>query len=1178
MTPNLHNLTYITHNVNAGVPDPSTTMIKPVTQASARGPRSSIDSGLTIVPCVKAILANGCRGTEGMRRRVSCVGLMLAILPLGVLVDGAAAQDVIRPSVNRISIGFPPQRGDTYVVGDRISLNVWFDEEILVTGFPHLELTIGTKTRVAAYDCKGCGGITYLGFSYIVQADDYDADGIGVARDGLRLNGATVTDLAGNDADLDLRGHAFSNNPELKVDGRTDHIPAVRSLSIDSAPASGGTYTRGERIRVFIYFDEELTISGFPRLTLTIGARTQFATYQERWGRQHRLLAFHYEVQADDHDPDGLSIAADALHLNGGSILDRTGNAANLSLAGHTVTNDPDHRVDGRGTSTPVVASLGWGGSGQGDDGTYVKGNEIGVYINFNKPVVVTGSPTLALTIGAEVRQARFEQLTESKVLYFAYTVQADDHDSDGLSIGADALRLNGGRIRDAVGLDADLSLAGHVVDNDPRRKVDGGIVVAPMIDFLEFLTQPSDGEAYRRGEQIIVRIGFDEGIAVTGAPVLEMTIGTETRRARWIVFNRRGYIQFSYEVQPADLDLDGLSIGPNALKLNGGSIVDADGNAAKLELGRQTVRDDPAHKVDGGGVRVTGSLAPLQLTVGAPETVELSEVFGGDVTAYGATSSDAHVAEASVSGSALTVLAVAEGTATIEATARGEFGMASLQFLVTAVTDPVEVEALESTLAAMGRSMLSSVTGALQGRFAEASKSSTVTVAGHRVPVAADAEAVRAHRGGVAADTAAAARPVSVHSAVAGGLPSGRLTGESWLRSSRFMLVVDTPQAGDAVGDRGTRWTVWGSGDWQSFTGEPGNGIGYNGSLRTVHVGADVGGERWLAGAFVSRAAGKAAYRFGTTNGAGNLQATLTSVQPYFRWAPSRETEVWLTAGVGSGTLELEQVHARGRLQTSDLSMRLAVVGGRQVLASVGRVDLALRGDVGLVRLETRGGAQVFEGVAANVQRYRVGLETSHTTRWSNGATLTPFAEINGRRDDGGGEVGSGVEVEGGVRLMHSRIGFGLEARGRALVMHTAAGYREHGFGVTARLTPGGTDGRGLSVSVTPGWGAPVGGVDALWREQALGRGGAAMFDHEGASMEAQVGYGFAMRAGHVLAPFGEMGAYGAEHRRLRAGVRLGRAAGAALPLQVELAGERSETGQGLVDHRLSVIGTLAF
>ena len=509
MTPNLHNLTYTT---------------------------------------VTTVLANGRRGTGGTGRRLSCVGSMLVILTLGVLVEGAAAQDVTGPSVRVISIGSGPPRGDTYAVGDHIRAAVGFDEEILVTGFPRLELTIGTKTRVMTYDCRGCSGITTLQFVYIVQADDFDADGIGIAPDALSLNGATVTDLAGNDADLDLRGHDFSNDPKHKVDGGTDHIPAVRWLPIVSEPVSDGTYTRGERIRVFIHFDEDLTISGYPRLALTIGTRTRFATYREEWGRQKRFLAFYYEVQADDHDPDGLSIAADALHLNGGSILDGTGNAANLSLAGHTVTNDPNHRVDGRGASPPVVASLGWGGRGQGDDGTYIKGNEIGVFINFNKPVVVTGSPTLALTIGAEVRQARFLLLTESNVSYYSYTVQADDHDSDGLSIGADALRLNGGRIRDAAGLDADLSLAGHVVDNDPARKVDGGIVVAPNIRFLEFRTQPSDGEAYRFEEEIIVRIHFDEGITVTGRPFLEMTIGTETRRARWIVFNRRGYIQFNYE------------------------------------------------------------------------------------------------------------------------------------------------------------------------------------------------------------------------------------------------------------------------------------------------------------------------------------------------------------------------------------------------------------------------------------------------------------------------------------------------------------------------------------------------------------------------------------------------------------------------------------------------------
>ena len=199
------------------------------------------------------------------------------------------------------------------------------------------------------------------------------------------------------------------------------------------------------------------------------------------------------------------------------------------------------------------------------------------------------------------------------------------------------------------------------------------------------------------------------------------------------------------------------------------------------------------------------------------------------------------------------------------------------------------------------------------------------------------------------------------------------------------------------------------------------------------------------------------------------------------------------------------------------------------------------------------------------NAQRYRVGLETSYTTRWSNGATLTPFVEVAGRRDDGDGEVGNGVEVAGGVRLAHPGSGFGLEARGRVLALHAAAGYREHGFGVTARLTPGGTDGRGLSVALTPGWGSPVGGADALWREQAFGGVGVGAFAGDGASMDARVGYGFAMRAGQVVTPFGEVGVYGAEHRRLRAGVRLGRAAREVAPLHLELAGERNENRLGV-------------
>ena len=381
--------------------------------------------------------------------------------------------------------------------------------------------------------------------------------------------------------------------------------------------------------------------------------------------------------------------------------------------------------------------------------------------------------------------------------IQFSYTVQADDHDPDGVSLGSDALRLNGGSIRDAAGIDADLNLAGYVVTNDPRFKVDGSLNYPPRVTIVSLVSQPRQDDTYRSGEPIRVRINFDEPVTVSGRPFLEIEIGTETRRAYAIPTGYDGqfFVEFRYGVQPPDLDLDGLGIGPGALILEGGSIRDAAGNVAETDLGRRTFSNDPLHKVDGGQVRAVASLPALGLTVGTTKTVELSEVLSGAFAiAYAATSSNPDVAELSLSGSSLTVVGVGEGTATIEVIASDEFGTASLQFLVTAVTDPAEVEALESTLAAMGRSLLSSVTMTLEGRFAAASGSPSVTVAGRRVPFATGAEAVRAQLGGVAAPMPVpagagagaplqGARQAGAHSAVAGGLQSGRLSGESLLR-----------------------------------------------------------------------------------------------------------------------------------------------------------------------------------------------------------------------------------------------------------------------------------------------------------------------------------------------------------------------------------------------------------
>lgn len=49
------------------------------------------------------------------------------------------------------------------------------------------------------------------------------------------------------------------------------------------------------------------------------------------------------------------------------------------------------------------------------------------------------------------------------------------DRDADGVSITANALRLNGGYIRDPAGNDARLDLDRHAIDNAAGHAVDGG-------------------------------------------------------------------------------------------------------------------------------------------------------------------------------------------------------------------------------------------------------------------------------------------------------------------------------------------------------------------------------------------------------------------------------------------------------------------------------------------------------------------------------------------------------------------------------------------------------------------------------------------------------------------------------------------------------------------------------
>ncbi|NBO15965.1 MAG: hypothetical protein EBV20_12710, partial [Betaproteobacteria bacterium] len=74
--------------------------------------------------------------------------------------------------------------------------------------------------------------------------------------------------------------------------------------------------------------------------------------------------------------------------------------------------------------------------------------------LTFDENVTVTGSPSLAIKIGATVVQANYVTVpgSDPKILTFEYTVGADLLDTDGISLDANAFSLNGGSITNASG------------------------------------------------------------------------------------------------------------------------------------------------------------------------------------------------------------------------------------------------------------------------------------------------------------------------------------------------------------------------------------------------------------------------------------------------------------------------------------------------------------------------------------------------------------------------------------------------------------------------------------------------------------------------------------------------------------------------------------------------------
>ena len=498
------------------------------------------------------------------------------------------------PRVSHIALRSSPASGDTYHVGEEVEVVVEFDRAVTATGRPQVALTIGTQARQARF--FGWSRQS-LFFKYRVQEADRDEDGISIAANSLSRGGGTVKAADGT-TDAVLTHGAVATQPRSKVHGNRrndteDTPPGVTEIALHSSPARGGTYGLGETVEVVVEFDRAVTATGRPQVALTIGAQTRHANLS---GRSRQSLFFEYEVQEEDRDEDGISIAANALALNDGTIR-AAGGTTDADLAHPELATERGSKVDGTQITPPRVRDIAFISS-PARRATYELGETIEIRVEFDRAVTTTGSPHVVLTIGAQTRHATLSAWS-SQSLYFKYAVREADRDEDGVSIAANALLLNGGAITNADGTaDADLT---HEPVAETDGKVNGSLITPPSAWGIAFDSSPALGTTYELGETIEVRVEFDRAVQVTGSPQVALTIGTETRQAAYALSWRDPrYAHFSYAVQEGDRDEDGISIAANALALNGGTIAHADDPTTGASIAHSGVAADLTRKVNG--------------------------------------------------------------------------------------------------------------------------------------------------------------------------------------------------------------------------------------------------------------------------------------------------------------------------------------------------------------------------------------------------------------------------------------------------------------------------------------------------------------------------------------------------------------------------------------------------
>ncbi len=523
--------------------------------------------------------------------------------------------DAVLPTVSSVTT---TKESGSYPAGTEIPITVNFSKAVTVTGTPYLTLALSSGNKNIGLDDPSGSGTTALSFTYTVAAGDTSADLNYASTSALVLNGGTIKDSIGNNANLTLP--ALDSDESLG--GTTKNIkidttaPTVSSVTTTK---ESGSYPAGTEIPITVNFPEAVTVTGTPYLTLALSSGNKNIGLDDPSGSGTTALSFTYTVAAGDTSADLNYASTSALVLNGGTIKDTAGNNANLTLP----ALDSDESLGGTtknikiDTTAPTVSNV----TTTTETGTYPAGTEIPIKVNFPEAVTVTGTPYLTLALSSGNKNISYTSGSDTSALTFSYTVAAGDTTSDLNYASTAALVLNGGTIKDAASNNANLALPALDSDESLGGTTKDIIIegILPTLTGTFVFTNPSTA-------------------TLTSVPVTSLTVADTTSLSAYIVTIETTAPAYSAETWET---LTGTSQTLTSVNLASATTDGADkafylyvrdsaGNVTKSNSATITV-DTTAPEINTGASSPSASSANNKLTI----TLSSAEVSGIRIIYY---------------------------------------------------------------------------------------------------------------------------------------------------------------------------------------------------------------------------------------------------------------------------------------------------------------------------------------------------------------------------------------------------------------------------------------------------------------------------------------------------------------------------------------------------------------